>query len=68
MDRHVYVCICHAVTDHEIGALIATGAGTADEIGERCGAGTGCGSCVERIQDMLGTAEPAARAAYAAAR
>jgi bacterioferritin-associated ferredoxin len=62
----VYVCICHAVTDHEVGATIAAGARTAEEIGARCRAGTGCGSCVERLETMLETASPTHRVAYAA--
>jgi len=63
----VYVCICHAVTDSEIDAEIAAGASTAEEIGARCLAGTGCGSCVDRICGMLGGTGPTHRAAFAAA-
>jgi bacterioferritin-associated ferredoxin len=62
----VYVCICHAVTDHEIGTAIATGARTTEEIGARCRAGTGCGSCVERLETMLCATRPTHRAPYAA--
>jgi bacterioferritin-associated ferredoxin len=54
----VYVCICHAVTDQEIGAVIATGASTTEEIGARCDAGTGCGSCVDRLETMLCATHP----------
>jgi bacterioferritin-associated ferredoxin len=50
----MYVCICHGVTDNEINAEIATGARTEEEIGERCGAGTGCGTCVDKICALLG--------------
>ena len=50
---YVYVCICHAVTENDIRAEIATGARTEQEIGDRCGAGTGCGYCVERICALL---------------
>jgi bacterioferritin-associated ferredoxin len=49
----MYVCICQAVTDREVGAVIASGAGTAEEVGNRCGAGTGCGTCLDRIEAML---------------
>jgi bacterioferritin-associated ferredoxin len=54
----VYVCICHAVTTDEVTAEIAAGARTEEEVGDRCLAGTGCGSCVDRICDMLRTLTP----------
>jgi bacterioferritin-associated ferredoxin len=49
----MYVCICHAVTTDEVSTHIAEGARTEEEVGARCLAGTGCGSCVDRICDML---------------
>ena len=49
----MFVCICHAVTATEVKAEIAAGACTEQQIGERCGAGTGCGSCVEKICAIL---------------
>jgi bacterioferritin-associated ferredoxin len=51
----MYVCICHGVTENEVRAEIVTGATTEQEIGERCGAGTGCGSCVDKIGALLGS-------------
>lgn len=51
----MYVCICHAVTKRDIDAEISAGARTEEEIGERCGAGTGCGSCRPRIRALLRT-------------
>jgi bacterioferritin-associated ferredoxin len=48
----VYVCICHGVTDAQIAA---TGATTLDEVGDRTGAGTGCGMCQYKIEDVLTT-------------
>jgi bacterioferritin-associated ferredoxin len=45
----VYLCICHAVTDTEVAQLVAAGARTETAVGEACGAGTGCGSCLDRI-------------------
>ena len=50
----MYVCICQAVTEAQVTRCIAAGASTIDDVGERCGAGTGCGSCVERIAHLLG--------------
>jgi bacterioferritin-associated ferredoxin len=49
----MYVCVCHAVTENEVNAEIALGARSVDEIGERCGAGTGCGMCREKLRALL---------------
>jgi bacterioferritin-associated ferredoxin len=54
----VYVCICFAVQDTELSDVIAGGARTEDEVGDACGAGTGCGSCLDRICDRLRAADP----------
>ena len=48
-----YVCNCMQVTAEQIKEAIANGATTVDEIGENTGAGNGCGSCKEAIQEML---------------
>ncbi|MFJ6213913.1 bacterioferritin-associated ferredoxin [Streptomyces sp. NPDC092296] len=50
----MYVCSCHAVTEQRIQREIAAGAATPREIAKGCGAGTDCGSCVRRIQALLG--------------
>jgi bacterioferritin-associated ferredoxin len=50
----MYVCSCHAVTEERVRAEIAEGATTPREIARGCGAGTDCGSCVRRIQALLG--------------
>ncbi len=49
----MYVCICFAVSEHEVDHVIADGARCEHEVAERTGAGTGCGSCVDRICDRL---------------
>ncbi len=49
----MYVCICHGVTERELHDEIASGARTEEAIAARCGAGTSCGMCVERICDLL---------------
>ncbi|HEU4729715.1 MAG TPA: (2Fe-2S)-binding protein, partial [Kofleriaceae bacterium] len=49
----VLVCICHPTSDRDLDAVIDDGARTLQEIGERCGAGTGCGACVEELRDRL---------------
>jgi bacterioferritin-associated ferredoxin len=49
----VYVCICYAVTDNEVNAEIALGARSVEDVGDRCDAGTGCGSCHDKIDTLL---------------
>jgi bacterioferritin-associated ferredoxin len=49
----VYICICHAVTEPEIRREVVGGAYTQEEVGSRCGAGTGCGSCLDRIAALI---------------
>jgi bacterioferritin-associated ferredoxin len=53
------VCFCHPTSDRDVDAIIEDGARTVEDIGRRCGAGTGCGSCVDELRDRL-TAKGAA--------
>ena len=39
--------------DEIVDAIIDDGARTVEEISRRCGAGTGCGACVEDIRERL---------------
>jgi len=55
MSETVLVCICHPTSDRDLDAVIDDGARTVAEIGQRCGAGTGCGACVEELRDRLVT-------------
>ena len=41
----MYVCICHAVTDHQIRTEVYGGAGTLRAVSERLGVATCCGKC-----------------------
>jgi bacterioferritin-associated ferredoxin len=50
----MYVCICRAVTEAQVRNCIADGACTIEDVGDRCDAGTGCGSCIDRIATLLG--------------
>lgn len=47
------VCQCHAVNDAHLAAVCAAGADSLEKIGERCGAGTDCGSCISRLESVL---------------
>jgi bacterioferritin-associated ferredoxin len=49
----MYICICHHVREREVRALVRTGARTEEAVGDACGAGTGCGSCLDRICDLI---------------
>jgi bacterioferritin-associated ferredoxin len=49
----MYVCICYAVTDVELRDCIGEGARTVEQIGDSCGAGTGCGTCLDRLDVLL---------------
>jgi len=49
----MYVCICHHVREREVRAVIRAGARTEEAVGDTCGAGTGCGSCLDRICDLI---------------
>jgi bacterioferritin-associated ferredoxin len=49
----MYVCICAAVTDHDILETIAEGATSFEEVAGCTGAGTGCGACISTIMDLV---------------
>jgi bacterioferritin-associated ferredoxin len=53
----VFVCSCLAVTHRTIGAAVAAGARTVEEVVARCEAGGRCGGCwpeLQRLVDELG--------------
>ena len=62
----MYVCLCHAVTDHEIQEAIRDGHTTAQGIMSATRAGTGCGSCVDEIVEMAARGHFSARACHRA--
>jgi bacterioferritin-associated ferredoxin len=48
------VCHCHALTDRDIRrAVRSTGACSVDEVGDHCGAATGCGGCYEVVGEIV---------------
>jgi bacterioferritin-associated ferredoxin len=49
----MYVCVCNAVTDREVGQAIDAGARTRTEVTRACGAGGDCGACHAMIEGML---------------
>ncbi|MEU8570324.1 (2Fe-2S)-binding protein [Streptomyces pathocidini] len=50
----MYVCSCFGITEKQVRAHAETGACTPRQIAGACKAGTDCGSCVRRIQAILG--------------
>jgi bacterioferritin-associated ferredoxin len=66
----VLVCHCHAINDRVIRAEILAGAIDADEVAERCGAGSRCGGCLPAIEALVArtTRVPVAVAVAVAAR
>ena len=56
----MYVCLCKVATDSDVKSAIAEGARTVEDVGDACGAGTGCGACRPQIHEMLELAGVAA--------
>ncbi|MEU8620066.1 (2Fe-2S)-binding protein [Streptomyces sp. NPDC048623] len=52
--NRVYVCSCFAVTEKQVKEHAEAGACTPRQVASACKAGTDCGSCVRRIQAILG--------------
>ena len=50
----MYVCICARVRECEVRTAIRRGAHSEAAVGDACGAGTGCGTCLERIDELIG--------------
>ncbi|MQY15283.1 hypothetical protein SRB5_54620 [Streptomyces sp. RB5] len=50
----MYVCSCFGVTEEQVRDHAAAGSCTPRAIASASGAGTDCGSCVRRIQSLLG--------------
>ncbi|MFH8367298.1 bacterioferritin-associated ferredoxin [Streptomyces sp. NPDC018031] len=50
----MYVCSCFGITEKQVLAHAESGACTPRQIAGACKAGTDCGSCVRRIQALLG--------------
>jgi bacterioferritin-associated ferredoxin len=46
------VCHCRAVSDKRVRSELANGAQDEIDVAMACGAGTGCGSCVDEIRRL----------------
>ena len=49
----MFACICCAVSVDEVNAAIDAGADTVDAVSGATYAGTGCGTCHERLEDLI---------------
>ncbi len=49
----MFVCLCHAVTEHEIRATVSLGAGSLEDVSSALGVGTSCGRCREHAQSVI---------------
>lgn len=49
----MYVCVCARVRECELRAAVRAGARTVAAVGDACGAGTGCGACLDRVCDVI---------------
>ena len=58
----MYVCICEGVTEDQVRTAVRGGARTIEDVGDACGAGTGCGSCHDQIDVFLLAADARLRA------
>jgi bacterioferritin-associated ferredoxin len=52
--NRVYVCSCFGITEEQVKQHADSGRCTPRQIASACKAGTDCGSCVRRIQALLG--------------
>lgn len=55
MEDNKIVCGCYKVTEEEIIDAIKNGADTVEKVGAVTKAGTGCGGCKDRIQEIINT-------------
>lgn len=62
----MYACVCERVRECDVRLAILAGARTEESVGEACGAGTGCGSCLDRICEMIEEETAGERVAVAA--
>jgi bacterioferritin-associated ferredoxin len=49
----VFACICNAVTDDEVVTAVDLGAGTVEAVGDATCAGTTCGTCHGRLEELI---------------
>lgn len=53
LEEPLLACVCHSVSENEVRDVIAAGARTEEAVGAACLAGTECGTCLDRICDLI---------------
>ena len=56
LEPSVYVCVCNAISDHEIRGAVALGARSLDDLRGMLGVATCCGRCADCAADIVGKA------------
>lgn len=51
--EHDVLCRCSGATHGEVAAAVDAGSATVGDVGRACRAGTGCGGCRQRIEEIL---------------
>ena len=59
----MFVCVCNAVTDHEIREHARRGVDSLEELRMRTGCADCCGQCIDEAEAILRTTQHAARVA-----
>lgn len=49
----MYICLCRAVTDHQIRESVEQGASSFREVREELDVGTCCGRCVPEARELI---------------
>lgn len=49
----MYVCLCHAVTEHQIRDFVSAGAACIEEVSAMLGVGTCCGQCRDHAESVI---------------
>ena len=49
----MFVCLCRAVTDHEVTDAIAAGARDISDLSQACGAGSRCRGCWPALRALI---------------
>ena len=59
------VCHCNGVSDRTIRKTVRSGASTAREVSQACGAGACCGGCMDVVREIIHAESTAERASDA---
>lgn len=54
-ERTMLICHCNGISDRKIRVAIRNGARTPADVGRACGAGSGCGGCLDAVRELIHT-------------